>query len=68
MSSDFEREMEPVQRRLDAAKREMDQNLALSSRTIFCPEHFENVIIFGECWKHNADGSMRSLVTKNQSV
>jgi hypothetical protein len=34
----------------------------------FCPEHWDNVIIFGGCWKHNTDGSMKSLVTKNHTL
>jgi hypothetical protein len=29
-----------------------------------CPEHWNNIIIFGLCWRHNADGSLKSTFTK----
>jgi hypothetical protein len=34
----------------------------------FCPEHWQNIAIFGHCWKHNTDGTMKSLFAKNRTV
>lgn len=30
-----------------------------------CPDHWTNKLLFGHCWRHNADGSIKKLFVKN---
>jgi hypothetical protein len=39
-------------------------NIPMSSD--HCRDHWENIAYFGQCWKHNPDGSLKSTFTKKQ--
>ena len=33
-------------------------------RSDICTDHWLNIIIYGQCWRHNEDGSLKSTFTK----
>jgi hypothetical protein len=62
--SHFDEQMANIQQQMDPAMNELLGNLAKPSITELCPEHYTNMIIYGKCWRHNADGSLKSTFTK----
>lgn len=44
---------------LNHAARQMNRDLQQPIRGN-CVDHWQNIIYFGSCWKHNADGSLKS--------
>lgn len=47
---------------LNHATRQMNRDLAKPVRG-GCIDHWQNIIYFGRCWKHNADGALKSQFT-----
>jgi hypothetical protein len=48
---------------LNHATRQMNKDVAKPIRG-GCVDHWQNILFFGHCWKHNADGSLKSLMYK----
>jgi hypothetical protein len=53
-----------LEQQMRPAMKELHRSLAKPLITDICPEHWENVIIFGQCWRHNEDGSLKSVFTE----
>lgn len=62
--SHFEKQMAHLETLMRPAMKELHQNTSKPLITDVCPEHWNNIIIFGLCWRHNADGSLKSTFTK----
>ena len=43
-------------------------NTSTHFRSDHCPDHWQNISIFGHCWKHNADGSLKPLFAQAKEV
>ncbi len=60
----FQKDMEQVENNMRPVLKELHRNLSKPLITEICPEHWHNIVIFGQCWRHNEDGSLKSTFTK----
>jgi hypothetical protein len=63
--SHFDDQMAHLEELMRPAMKELHRNTSQPLITDKCPEHWDNVIIFGQCWRHNPDGSLKSTFTKS---
>ena len=60
----FDKLMAPTLRQLGSSLKGLDRATSKPLTQTFCPDHWENIILFGKCWKHEEDGSLKRLFAK----
>lgn len=60
----FDDDIRPIEKELARGVKALNRPMKPVFNLANCPEHWTNILVFGSCWRHNPDGSLKSTFTK----